>query len=195
MLPEYFVFIGVIITAVGGLSYLIDTIRGKVQPNRVTWVLWALAPWITFFAQRVQEVGSQSLLPFSIGFIPTLVVVASLFNKKAKWEIHRFDFICGGLSILGLILWLMTRVGNIAIIFSILSDFLATIPTLRKAYLSPETESFKAYFLNMLGAGIIVLAIHDWRFANAAFSVYFLLNTVLILAFLKLRFGKKAVTS
>ncbi|CAN5183581.1 hypothetical protein BH09PAT1_BH09PAT1_8700 [soil metagenome] len=192
MLPEYFVYIGVIITALGGISYLIDTIKGKVQPNRVTWVLWALAPWITFFAQRVQSVGSQSLLPLSIGFIPTLIVAASFLNKKAKWEIHRFDLICGGLSILGLILWLITRAGDIAIIFSILADFLATIPTLRKAHLSPETESFKAYFLNMLGAGIVVLAIHDWRFANAAFSVYFLLNTVLILTFLKFRFGKKS---
>ena len=30
----------------------IDTLRGRVRPNRVSWVLWALAPLITITATR-----------------------------------------------------------------------------------------------------------------------------------------------
>jgi hypothetical protein len=192
MLPEYFVVIGVIITAIGGISYLIDTIRAKVQPNRITWLLWALAPMIAFFAQRDQGVGIQALLTFVIGFIPALIFVASFINKKSKWKIVRFDLICGALSILGLVLWLITRVGNIAILFSIMADLLAAVPTYKKSYTDPESESFKAFFLNVIGAGLIVLAIKDWSFANAAFSIYFLLSSILITFLIGSKIGAKS---
>lgn len=191
MLPEYFVLIGVGINAIGGLSYFFDTLRGRVQPNRVTWLLWGLAPFIAFAAQLQQGVGFQALLTFSVGFLPAMTFIASFLNKKSFWEIHRFDIICGVLSVLGLILWLTTKVGNLAILFSILADFLASVPTYRKSFYHPDSESFKAFFLNVIGVGIIVLAIHNWSFANSAFSVYYLFSSLLIAFLIKSRLGAR----
>lgn len=51
MLNENFVILGAVIFAIGSLSYLIDTLKGKVKPNRVTFFLWALAPLIAFAAE------------------------------------------------------------------------------------------------------------------------------------------------
>ncbi|MEK9178462.1 MAG: hypothetical protein AAB801_01630, partial [Patescibacteria group bacterium] len=65
MLNENFVYVGLFIASLGNIVYLIQTLRGKVQPNRVTWFLWALAPLIAFAAQIKQGVGVQSLLTFS----------------------------------------------------------------------------------------------------------------------------------
>jgi hypothetical protein len=48
MLNENFVYIGAALSFLGALSYLIDTLKGKVQPNKVTWFVWALAPWLHF---------------------------------------------------------------------------------------------------------------------------------------------------
>lgn len=192
MLPEYFVIIGVAINAIGGLSYFVDTIRGKVQPNRVTWALWALAPMIAVLAQVDQGVGAQALLTFSVGFLPLMTLIASFFNKKSFWEIHRFDIICGILSLLGLTLWLVTRVGNIAIFFSIVADLLAAIPTYRKCFYHPETESFRAFFMNVIGSGLTLLAMRTWSFANSAFAIYFFLSSVLIAFLIGSKIGKKA---
>ncbi len=188
MLPEYFALIGIGVNAIGAVSYLIDTLRGRVIPNRVTWFLWALAPMVAFFAQINQGVGVQSLLTFSIGFLPALIVIASLFNKKAVWQIHRFDLICAGFSLIGLMLWQITKVGDLAIFFSIVADLFAGIPTIYKAYHSPQTESFRAFFLGVIGALLVVLTIKEWSFGVAAFSVYFLLSnlTISILIFTKI---------
>ncbi len=46
MINEKFIILGVIIGSIGTFTYLVDTIKGKVKPNRVTWFLWALAPSI-----------------------------------------------------------------------------------------------------------------------------------------------------
>src|SRR3990167_6200007 len=109
MLHPNFVILGFIIGLVGSLSYLIDTIKGKIKPNRVTFFLWALAPLIAFAAEVKQGVGIQSLLTFSAGFIPLLIFIASFLSKKAAWKLHKFDFLFGGLSLLGLVLWYITK--------------------------------------------------------------------------------------
>lgn len=94
MLNENFVILGAVILAIGSLSYLIDTLKGKVKPNRVTFFLWALAPLIAFAAEIKQGVGIQSLMTFMVGFSPLLIFLASFVNKKAEWKLGSFDFIC-----------------------------------------------------------------------------------------------------
>jgi hypothetical protein len=53
MLPEYCAIIGAIIGSLGGFYYLYETIAGKAQPNRITWLLWGIFPMVIFAAQRV----------------------------------------------------------------------------------------------------------------------------------------------
>ena len=57
MLNPNFVYFGVLLNFLGGISYLIDTVKGKVQPNRVSWLLWSFAPMIAFVGQISQGVG------------------------------------------------------------------------------------------------------------------------------------------
>lgn len=83
MLDERFVYLGFALVFFGGLSYLIDTVRGKNKPNRVTWFFWAVAPLIAFAAEIQKGVGLRSLMTFSAGFSPLLIFIASFVNKKS----------------------------------------------------------------------------------------------------------------
>ena len=51
MIDERFVIIGAFLSMIGQLTYAIDTVKGKIKPNRVTWFLWALIPLIAFVAE------------------------------------------------------------------------------------------------------------------------------------------------
>lgn len=104
MLPTSFVIVGMIIGSIGAFWYLVDTIRGNVKPNRVSFLLWSIAPLIAFTAEIQKGVGIQSLMTFSVGFLPLLIFLASFINKKSEWKLTRFDLACGMLSLLGLIL-------------------------------------------------------------------------------------------
>ena len=94
MIPENFAILGALIASLGGIYYLYETITGKSQPNRVTWILWAIFPMITFFAQRAQGVEGISWATFVSGFTPITIVIASFFNKKAYWKSKPLDFVC-----------------------------------------------------------------------------------------------------
>jgi hypothetical protein len=191
MINPNFVYVGAAIAAIGGISYLIDTIRGKVQPNRVTWALWALAPLIAFVAQIQQGVGPQSLLTFVVGFEPLLILIASFLNKKSYWKISKLDLVFGLFSISGLILWKITGVGNIAILFSIIADGMAAVPTIIKSYHHPESESAFAYFTSALGAFITLLTINNWTFETYAFSLYIFIVCSILTILIHFKIGQK----
>src|SRR5580700_5738198 len=116
MINQNFVIIGAIIAAFGSVSYIVDTVKGKVKPNRVSFLLWSFAPLIAFVAELQQGVGLQSLMTFVVGFLPLTIFIASFVNKKAEWKLTCFDFTCGALSLIGLALWYLTKSGNVAII-------------------------------------------------------------------------------
>jgi len=191
MLNQNFIIIGTLIGAVGSLAYLIDTVKGKVKPNRVSFLLWSIAPLIAFAAQIKQGVGLESLMTFSTGFLPLTVFIASFVNKKAEWKVTKFDLVCGVLSIIGLILWLVTKVGNVAITFSILADGLAAIPTIVKAYKYPDTEIAWPWIATVFGVVLTLLTLNELTFANSGFIIYILIVNTLIFSLVQFRLGEK----
>jgi hypothetical protein len=172
MLDPRFVILGAVFNLIGSTNYAWSTLRGHTQPNRVTWFLWALAPLIAFAAELGEGVGLQSVMTFMVGFGPALVLIASFLNPNAYWKISRFDLICGGLSMAAIVLWLITRSGNAAILFTILADGLAGAPTLVKAYRFPETENYRVFMFAAISAFITLLTIDTWNFAHYGFPLY-----------------------
>ena len=190
MINQNFVIVGAIIATGGSLSYLLDTLKGKVKPNKVSYLLWAIAPLIAFFAEIKQGVGLPALMTFMVGFLPLTVLVASFVNKNAAWKLSSFDVTCGALSLVGLVLWFITKSGNIAIVFSILADALAALPTIVKAFNSPETESAWPYFTGTISATLTLLTLQVWNIATCAFPVYILLVSLVIAALVQFKPGK-----
>lgn len=174
MLPKGFVVIGALLGSAGAVAYVRDTFRGRVKPNRVSYLLWSVAPMIAFAAQVKQGVGLESLMTFSAGFFPLLTLLASFANANARWRLRRFDLACGCLSAAGLVLWLVTKVGNVAILFSIASDALAALPTLVKAYEHPETEIAWPWLATCVGVSLTLLTLEELTLANSAFILYLL---------------------
>ncbi|MBL8080862.1 MAG: hypothetical protein JNM55_23015 [Anaerolineales bacterium] len=191
MLHQNFIIIGTLLGAIGSFAYLIDTVKGKVKPNRVSFLLWAIAPLIAFAAQIKQGVGLESLMTFSTGFLPLTVFLASFVNKQAEWKVTKFDLVCGVLSMIGLVLWLVTKVGNVAITFSILADGLAAIPTLVKAYQYPDTELAWPWMATVFGVILTLLTLNELTFANSGFIIYILMVNTLIFSLVQFRIGEK----
>jgi hypothetical protein len=191
MLHSNFIIIGTLIGAVGSVVYLINTVKGKVKPNRVSFLLWSIVPFIAFFAQIKQGVGLEALMTFSTGFMPLTVFIASFANKQAEWKLTRFDLICGILSIVGLVLWMITKVGNVAIFFSIVADGLAAIPTIVKAYKYPDTEIAWPWIATVFGVILTLLTLSTFTFANSGFILYILVVNMLIYILVQFRLGEK----
>lgn len=191
MISDKFVLFGCALNLIGSSSYVVHTVQGKTKPNRVSWLMWALAPMIALAAEIHADVGIQALLTFIVGFGPAMVFAASFVNRKSVWKITKFDILCGVLSMMGVVAWLFTKDGDYAIAFVIIGDIFAAIPTLRKSYTNPETESYLVFLLASINAALVLLTIDNWNFATYAFPIYILAICLVLVWLIKLRWGLK----
>lgn len=120
-----------------------------------------------------------------------IILLASFINKKSEWKIGKLDIICGTLSLLGLILWQVTKIPNLAIVFAILADGLAATPTIVKSYTNPETENAIAYFTAGISSIIAILTIKTWRFENFGFPFYLFSVTFILYVLIQFKIGRR----
>jgi hypothetical protein len=167
-----FVYLGSAVGALGTSFYVRDTLRGTTQPNRVTWLLWAVAPLLAAAVEFDEGVGVRTLTTFMVGFMPLLVLAASFYNPAAVWKIGPLDYVCGALSVAGTAAWLATRNGNIAIVAAIAADGLAGVPTLVKSWTNPESETVWSYVGAVVSAGVLLLTVDHWTTNVVAFPIF-----------------------
>jgi len=184
---EYLVFLGFVVQQFGLFAYLRDTLRGKTQPNRIAFFLWALVPMIGVAAALSEGVTFAALPVFAAGFGPLLVFLASFVNKKAYWKISRFDWACGALSVLAVILWQMTNNPDLAIAFAVLADFSAALPVIKKCWTHPHSETSIFYLTAVFNQSTAFLAMKDFSFTEVAFPLYLLSICVAFYAIITIR--------
>jgi hypothetical protein len=166
------IYVGTVLGALGTAVYLRDTLRGTTSPNRVTWLLWAVAPLLATAVELHDGIGLRVLPTFMLGFLPLLVFLASFHDDAAVWRIRRLDYACGAMSVVGTVVWLVTRNGGLAILAAIVADFLAGLPTLTKSWSHPETETVHTYLGAVVSMGIVLLTVTHWTFEVAAFPIF-----------------------
>ena len=177
---EFLVFVAAAATLIGASVYIRSMFKGQTKPNRVTWFMWSVAPFTATAAALSNNVGLAVLPVFMSGFSPFLVFAASFFNKKAYWKLSSFDYICGILSGLAIVLWFVTNDPNLAITFAIVSDALAAAPTLTKAWYNPETESIWPFIIGVFSPMTSFFVATTWGFSELAFPIYLVVINILL---------------
>ena len=191
MIDPKFVFVGSALSVSGAYSYIRDTLRGQTEPNRVTWALWGIEPLLAFGVMRQDHVGLSSVWTLVIGLIPILVFAASFKNPKGVWRLGRFDIVCGVISVFGLSVWILSDKPTVALISFVAADNMAALPTLRKAFLEPATETAWTFLAGALSAGITLLTLTHWTTAGALFPVCVMAMNTTIWLLIVTEFGPR----
>lgn len=162
------------------LAYAKNTLFGGTKPNRVSWLLWCVAPLTAFAASWEAGVRWAALPTFVAGFGPLVVLVSSFANRNAYWKLHPLDYACGVCAFLALGLWAVTSDPSVAIVLSIMTSGLGSVPTILKELRSPETESTAAYLGGIVSGLSAFTAVTIWNLPSVAFPSYMVLISVIL---------------
>ncbi len=165
-----------ILTFVAVVPYVRDMLRGTTRPNVVTWGLWLLVQGIFASAQYTSGASWSIVLPLTemltVGFVVFLALIGYGYGKYA-----RLDIVCFLLAIAAIVLWQLTQEPLFALIFSVVADCIAAIPTLVKSYKDPSSETASSYLLVVAGALFALLSSRLWNLPNLLWPAYlFALN-------------------
>jgi hypothetical protein len=188
---EYLVFVAAFASLVATSVYIRSMFKGQTKPNRITWLMWSIAPFIATAAAVSNGVGWAVIPVFMSGFSPFLVLTASFFSKKAYWKLSSFDYLCGILSGLAIVLWYATNDANLAISFAVVSDALAAVPTFIKGWRNPETESAWPFIIGVFTPLTSFTVAATLAFSELAFPTYLVaINILLVFCVSKRRLHK-----
>lgn len=168
-----FVFLSVALVLVAVPPYILDTIRGKTKPERMTWFLLTTLGAIAFYGQV--KVGATWSLFFSgLDLLGSMTVLA-LSLRYGVGGTERRDIIALIIAVVGLIISLTVHEPIIAIVGVILADLAAIFVTLLKVWRDPSSETTISWLLFGTAGVFGLLTIRPWIFTIALYPLYLVL--------------------
>lgn len=189
-MKEVFAIVAAFLVLVGHIPYLRDLLRKKIAPHAYTWFVWSIVSGITLAGQLVSGAG-WGALPTATAEAFTIVIL--LFSLRFGFKhVTRTDTVFLIVALLGLIPWALTKDPTLSVVIAVSIDLVAFIPTLRKAYQQPDTETPILYSTNVFRHVLSLLSLSSYNVATVLHSVAMLVaNGTMTLILLTARFRKQ----
>ncbi len=177
--------IAVILTFVGYVPYYKDILKGKTHPHVYSWSLWSLLTVLLVALQIKGGAGPSTWITAAAGLLCVGVVVLSY--KDGKKVITASDTTVAILSLSAIGFWLIANKPIISLLLVILADMLAFIPTVRKSWYDPHSETLSLYVTNAIRFSLALLAIKTYTFLSTAWVVSWVIGNALFSVMLVVR--------
>lgn len=184
-----FAIIAALLAAGGNLPYLWDILKGKITPHPYTWFVWSLVSGIIFFGQIAKGAGIGAL-PTGVSGVFILIIFA-LSLKNGFKEVTKIDTAFLFAALAGIVLWLLTEDPTASIIIAVGIDLIAFMPTIRKTWQHPQSETPVLYSLNLLRHTLALFSLQTYNIATALHSVAMIAVNTLMVGLILLRRPKK----
>lgn len=159
-----------ILNAVAFVPYISTILSGKTKPERSSWWIWSILMAIAFAAQ-IAAGATWSALLTAVFFIGNIVVAF----LSLRYGYGKFSFMDGAAivaAIIGVALWAATNNPLIALLVTIVVDFLAYWLTIIKSWKAPYSENLLAWSLMTIAAILSILSVGEFNVTLVLFPVY-----------------------
>ncbi|VVB73532.1 Uncharacterised protein [uncultured archaeon] len=149
--------VSAIVGTISFLPYIRDIFLKKTKPHSYSWLIWTILQATGVVAMLSGGAGLGVVaLSVGVAFCGFIFLLSLRYGTK---NITRFDTLCfiGALLATGFYVFLNDALLSVVLVTFI--DFVAFLPTLRKAYEEPYTETFSTFLLsgiaNLLALGAL----------------------------------------
>lgn len=173
-IKEIIAVIAAIMAVFGNVPYLRDVISKRIQPHPYTWLVWSIVSCITFFGQLAKGAG--------VGVIPTgaaeiFTIIIFFFSLQYGFKnIVKSDtyFLIAALA--GLVPWWLTKDPTISVIIAVTIDLIAFIPTIRKTWTDPHSETPVLYSMNVTRHILALFSLQAYNIATTLHSIAMIIS-------------------
>lgn len=177
--------IAIILTFIGYIPYIRDTIKGKTKPHVYTWFLWSLVTFIAFALQVSGGAGFGAYVTLAAAIVCFFIFLLGL--RIGKKDITKSDTVLLIVALFSIAIWVFAKQPVISVILISLIDMLSFIPTIRKSWNKPHTETLSSYLINTFRFSLALFALQrytivtylyplTWVVANGLFSIFLIVR-------------------
>jgi len=160
-----------IFSIVCGLSafipYLFDTFKLKTKPHIYTWIIWALTQGTATFAIFYGG-GRLGGVELAIGVVLQIVVIIFSLKYGTK-DITKSDAFVLVIALLAILVWWQLRQPILSVVLVSAIDVFGYIPTFRKSYKDPWSETLATWILFAMSDIFAILALSKYNFLTVTY--------------------------
>ncbi len=149
------------------IPYFRDIFKKRAKPHAYTWLLWSILQTIGVLAQ-LKEGAGYGVLALAIGafFCFSIFLLSIKFGTK---NITKFDTACLVAALLAIVFYVSLRDPLWSVILVTIIDLVAFLPTVRKAYSAPWTETMSTYALSGTSTLLSIIALQSYSVSTVLY--------------------------
>lgn len=191
MTKEYLSITASLIIILAAVPYVIDIVRGHSKPNVVSWFTWCILLTISTAAAFAAHQPRTAFL--SLGDLIGTLSILILGLKLGTAKLVKLDVFCQVSAIAGLALWFIFDSPVVAIVAAVIIDAIASAPTMRHAWVSPEEETWQTFLLTAFATVLTLSSLSNYSVASVSFPLYLAIlnpSIVAIIIYRRIKTGK-----
>ncbi len=165
--------------------YILDTLKGRTQPHAYTWLIWILTQG-TAVAGILHGGGGWGALGLAFGLILVGVVFLLSFKYGTK-NITKGDMMVLAAALLAIVAWWQLDQPLLAVVMVSAIDALGYIPTFRKSYSEPWSETVSSWGVFAAGNAVSLFGLASYNLLTMSYLATILVANALLTAFLLVR--------
>jgi hypothetical protein len=175
-----FGLIAALLAAGSAYLYIVDIFRGNTKPHIYTWLIWAVLTVIGFLGQ-IHGGGGAGAWATGVTSVYTILVFF-LSLRYGTPDITNFDKFCLALALLSIIPWVFTQNILLSVVLATLTDILGFLPTMRKTWNAPKSESLSSMYFDALKHGLSIASLQNYSIITWFYPAGVLFAKILIIA-------------
>jgi hypothetical protein len=151
------------------LPYIRDILKNKTKPHIYTWFIWTITQGVATVSLFYGK-GSWGALNLLIStFFVFIIFFLSL--KYGTKNITKSDVIVLIIALLTIIIWIQVRSLLLAVFMVSVIDFMAYLPSFRKTFQEPWTETVSTWFVSTLGYMLIIFSLSEYNLLTLTYLI------------------------
>lgn len=167
------------------VPYLRGIRSGIVQPHPYTWIISALVSGIILAGQISGGAGVGALPTATSAVLTLLIFLLSL--KNGLRHVTTIDTVFLALAVCSIVPWLLTKDPTVSVILAVSIDLIAFVPTIRKTWVTPSSESSLLYGANVIRHILTLFSLETVTIATSLHSIVMMLSNMGVTLIITLR--------
>lgn len=174
-----FAVLSTIITIAAYYPYIRDIFLKKTKPHAYTWLIWGITQG-TATAALIYGGGNLGAMSLLVGTI-MVIAIFLLSLKFGTRNITKSDTLVLIIGLLAIIVWWQLKNPLLAVVMVTVIDALGFLPTYRKSFVDPWSETISFWGAMAISNVLALLAIAEYNSLTVTYLIMLTVaNTILL---------------
>ena len=191
---EFKLVFGILSTAIACVCffpYIRDIFKRKTQPHMYSWLIWTILQ-IVGVAAQIKDGAGYGAWALGVGAFFCFAIFLLSFKYGTK-NISRFDLVCliAAIGAIGIYLFIDNPLWATIVVATV--DFIGFLPTFRKGFQEPFSETASTFILSGTSNLLSLIALQNYSVTTVLYigSLFFTNLSFATMVLLRRRFLKK----